>query len=101
MQVEEFTPVSCESIPENLEPGKLYISEAQTTAAHLCPCGCGCEVVLPFVELGRNPGRNYPGAGGRYLVLTKPGAGVFSFAPSFNPHRGCRYFITRNKVCML
>lgn len=37
-----------EFIPERLEPGKLYISYRYSTAAHLCCCGCGHEVVTPL-----------------------------------------------------
>lgn len=41
-----------EFIPEQLEPGKLYISRRYSTAAHLCCCGCGLEVITPL-----NPAR--------------------------------------------
>ncbi|MEX2170735.1 MAG: DUF6527 family protein [Pirellulales bacterium] len=37
-----------EHIPEQLEPGVLYISMEYGTAAHLCCCGCGAEVITPF-----------------------------------------------------
>jgi hypothetical protein len=40
--------VFVELIPERLEPGKLYISRRYFTAAHLCCCGCGLEVVTPL-----------------------------------------------------
>ena len=35
-------------IPEDLEPGVLYISMEYCTAVHSCCCGCGEEVVTPF-----------------------------------------------------
>jgi hypothetical protein len=35
-------------IPEQLEPGVLYISMEFATAAHSCCCGCGQQVVTPF-----------------------------------------------------
>lgn len=35
-------------IPEQLEPGVLYVSMDYATAAHTCCCGCGEEVVTPF-----------------------------------------------------
>lgn len=35
-------------IPDELEPGLLYISMEYGTAAHRCCCGCGEEVVTPF-----------------------------------------------------
>lgn len=37
-----------EYIPQDLQPEKLYISVAFTTAAHKCCCGCGGEVVTPL-----------------------------------------------------
>lgn len=35
-------------IPEQLEPGLLYISMEFGSAAHSCCCGCGEEVVTPL-----------------------------------------------------
>src|SRR5438105_4619959 len=35
-------------IPEQLEPGVIYISMDYATAAHLCCCGCGEQVITPF-----------------------------------------------------
>jgi hypothetical protein len=35
-------------IPEQLEPGVLYISMEYATAAHSCCCGCGEQVITPF-----------------------------------------------------
>jgi hypothetical protein len=35
-------------VPEQLEPGILYISIEYATAVHMCCCGCGEEVVTPF-----------------------------------------------------
>lgn len=40
--------VFVEFIPDRLEPGKLYISQKYSTAAHLCCCNCGNEVVTPL-----------------------------------------------------
>lgn len=34
-----------ESFPTPMEPGLLYVSAAYSTAGHVCPCGCGREVV--------------------------------------------------------
>jgi hypothetical protein len=36
------------AIPESLEESVLYISIPYATAAHLCACGCGREVVTPI-----------------------------------------------------
>jgi hypothetical protein len=35
-------------IPDQLDPGILYVSMEYATAAHSCCCGCGEEVVTPF-----------------------------------------------------
>lgn len=40
----EFVP----AIPEALQESVLYISIPYATAAHLCACGCGREVVTPI-----------------------------------------------------
>jgi hypothetical protein len=37
-----------EFIPEQPEPGILYVSDRFATAVHLCACGCGLEVVTPI-----------------------------------------------------
>lgn len=35
-------------IPEQLEPGVIYISMDYATAAHSCCCGCGEQVITPI-----------------------------------------------------
>lgn len=35
-------------MPAELRRGVLYVSEEFTTAAHLCPCGCGSRVSTPL-----------------------------------------------------
>lgn len=37
-------------IPEQLEPGIIYISMEFATAAHGCCCGCGEQVVTPLTR---------------------------------------------------
>lgn len=48
MQYKSLEHRFTENIPEAMEPGVLYISIEYGTAAHLCCCGCGSEVVTPF-----------------------------------------------------
>jgi Family of unknown function (DUF6527) len=43
-----FVPEFVETIPEDLEEGRLFISVYFRTAAHLCACGCGSRVVTPI-----------------------------------------------------
>lgn len=35
-------------LKDNMEEEKLYISNNMTQATHLCPCGCGTEILTPF-----------------------------------------------------
>jgi Family of unknown function (DUF6527) len=41
-----------EFLPDELEPGVLYISVQYKTMAHLCCCGCGKKVVTPISPTG-------------------------------------------------
>jgi hypothetical protein len=48
MRRQTITHTFVEYIPEQLDPGVLYISRRYATASHLCCCGCGLEVVTPL-----------------------------------------------------
>lgn len=75
-----------EYIPEQLNPGVLYISNRFRTASHLCCCGCGLKVVTPL-----NPAK---------WCLTDHGSSV-SLSPSIgNWGYPCRshYLIIRSQV---
>ena len=37
-----------DTIPAQIAPRVLYVSIRYRTAKHLCPCGCGSEVVTPI-----------------------------------------------------
>lgn len=47
-RIDRLRPEFAEFIPERLDEGVLYISLRYSTAAHLCCCGCGREVVTPL-----------------------------------------------------
>lgn len=47
-RIKEYTHEFVEFIPDELEPGVLYVSTAYATAAHLCMCNCGFEVTSPL-----------------------------------------------------
>ena len=44
-RTERYAAQFVESFPTPMEPAILYISTAYSTAGHICPCGCGREVV--------------------------------------------------------
>ncbi len=48
MKRTSLVPVFVVTVPEDLEPGKLYVSTRFRTASHLCACGCGNKVVTPL-----------------------------------------------------
>lgn len=48
MKISSVEPVWVEFVPDQLEEGKLYISEKFSTVIHKCCCGCGEEVVTPL-----------------------------------------------------
>jgi len=45
---ERFAPVFVEEVPDELQPGLLYISIRYSIMLHLCACGCGAETVTPL-----------------------------------------------------
>ena len=47
-RVDTLVPQFGRAIPEHMESGVLYVSIDFATAAHLCCCGCGLEVVTPL-----------------------------------------------------
>jgi hypothetical protein len=80
-----ITPQFVDTFPAQLQPGVLYVSATYSTAAHLCGCGCGEEVITPL-----SPTR---------WVLTFDGA--VSLRPSVgNWSLPCRshYFIDRGHI---
>lgn len=77
-----------EYIPEDLEEGKVYISEEYWVAIHLCLCGCKNKTVMTLKSVG----------GSEYWNLTKSDKGI-SFTPSIgNCNFPCKshYIITNN-----
>lgn len=46
--LDQIRPEFVDFIPERLDQGVIYISKRYATAAHLCCCGCGVEVVTPL-----------------------------------------------------
>jgi hypothetical protein len=47
-RLSQIRPEFVDYIPEQLDQGVIYISKRYATAAHLCCCGCGLEVVTPL-----------------------------------------------------
>jgi hypothetical protein len=79
-------PVFVDTIPTELEDGRLYISKRYRTAMHSCCCGCGSEVVTPL-----NPAK---------WRLTEDGATVSLYPSVGNWSFLCQshYWIDKNEV---
>ena len=91
METNELKPEYVDFIPpkEAMKDGVLYISRPFMTTSHLCACGCGNVVVLPF---GRRDGM--------FWTLTERLSGV-TIRPSvgsFNLPCKSHYYITDNKI---
>jgi len=48
MKQSAFEHVFVDTVPPDLDEGKLYISIRYRTASHLCACGCRNKVVTPI-----------------------------------------------------
>ena len=89
MKASEIKLVMCETIPDELESGKLYYSEKYRTATHLCACGCGNKVVTPCKR-------------GFWSIDTKDGKPTLSPSiGSFNLPCDYHYLIKQGKVVWL
>jgi hypothetical protein len=82
----QLEPVFVDTIPSELEEGRLYISKRYRTAMHRCCCGCGLEVVTPL-----NPAK---------WRLTETGATVSLYPSVGNWSFPCQshYWIEKNEV---
>ena len=80
----QFFDGSC--YPEILESGKVYVCREWSCSVHLCHCGCGDHVHLPFKDT--NVSGSYWGLSGN------------SFTPSIFKRLGCKshYFIKNGIV---
>lgn len=83
--IDRYIMECVESFPTPMEAGVLYVSIAYSTAGHICPCGCGREVVTKLSPA-------------RYCVTFD---GAVSLRPSVAATGlPCKshYFITRGEV---
>jgi hypothetical protein len=86
MKVKSLEPVWVEFIPDQIDEGKIYISEKYGTAIHKCCCGCGEEVVTPLSPADWR--------------IIKTGQGITLHPSIGNWSYPCRshYFIRNNRV---
>lgn len=97
MKVESLFPVFVEEITSTPEPGINYVSEKYTVAVHLCACGCGEKVVLPFTV-------RHDDVEGKWNYWKSSDCKFVSFNPSVgNWQFKCKshYLIAMNKIIWL
>lgn len=87
-------PVFVDNVPENKEPGILYISMKYMTSIHLCPCGCGQPVVCGL----QAPGPEGWGWSHGWQITIE--GDLVTLSPSILLMGGCRshYVIRKNEV---
>lgn len=87
-RVLEIKPEYVEYMPAELMAGILYISDAFSTAIHLCACGCGGKTVTPLGDGEWNISKTGD------AVTLRPSIGNWSGQDPYHAH----YFITENKI---
>jgi len=90
-KINELNPIFCECIPQDLEDGKLYISEKYSTATHLCACGCGRKTVTGLQPKWKD---GWLLSNNGNLITLWPSIGNFSGESPYHAH----YYITKNKI---
>ena len=81
-----IAPVFVEFIPDQLESGKLYISEKHGTAIHKCCCGCGEEVVTPLTPVDWR------------IIKGREGISLFPSIGNWNYQCKSHYIIRDNQI---
>lgn len=97
MRINDIEPVFVEQIPRKIEEGKIYISNENNIAIHLCCCGCNGKTVTPLGPRGWNliESKYMDGTVQKINISLSPSIGNWSWEkPSYHAH----YFITNNKV---
>lgn len=87
--IHEVIPEYCDTIPNLLVEGIIYISHKYDTAIHLCACDCGQKTVTPINredswQLSENDGK----------ITLRPSIGNFMGESPYHAH----YLITENKI---
>ena len=86
-KINEIEPVAVLHIPKCLKPGKIYISDVDKWAVHLCACGCGFPV---WMKIGIGGWWTMKNACGEIIVRPS--------TASLNMPCGSRYVITHNRI---
>jgi hypothetical protein len=91
MRLIELKPEYCDTIPNELQEGILYISKQYGIAIHLCACGCGEKTVTDLKPIWRDGWALQDNEG---KITLRPSIGNFKWEHPYHAH----YFITENRI---
>lgn len=74
-----------EAFPTPMEPGIVYVSLPYSTSGHICPCGCGREVVTKLSPA-------------RYKIIFDGEVSLWPSVAATGLPCNSHYFITRGEV---
>lgn len=83
---QEMQPIFVDTIPGELEEGRIYLALKYRTVTHKCACGCGVEINTPLHPTGWS--------------ITYDGTGLSLWPSVGNWSEKCQshYWIEKNKV---
>ncbi len=84
-RIEHYIAEFVESFPTTMQPGVLYVSTIYSTAGHVCPCGCGREVITKLSPA-------------RWRVTFDGEASLWPSVAATGLPCNSHYFITRGRV---
>lgn len=94
MKITELTPEFSHYLPEEIQEGKLYISLDFGTSKHLCPCGCGSLIVVPFSIDNPNQYQWHYTQTADNKISLSPSVGNWQIPCQYH------YMITENKIVL-
>ena len=92
MKITELIPVFVDTIPTEIEEGKVFITKKYCVAVHLCACGCGEKTVMDLKPNWKNGWTLFENPDG--TVSFSPSIGNFNGEKTYHAH----YFIVNNKI---
>jgi hypothetical protein len=84
-RTDHYSAAFVESFPTPMRPGVLYISPSYSTAGHVCPCGCGREMVTKLSPA-------------RWRVIFDGEVSLWPSVAATGLPCNSHYFITRGRV---
>lgn len=82
--MKSFKVKMCDNVPVNMDEGTIYLTFALDWTGHLCPCGCGRQMIIPLDDMRK---------------VTIHDDGTVTFFPSFKNYKcWSQYVIDHGEV---